>query len=227
MTLPTLHRLTFQEMDHLSTGAVELTFTASRSVRHSAGQHGIWVVPGGGGKPFTIASAPGAATVRLLTSLTSGSRFKRALSALEPGDGVRLAAPLGAFTLDPTASSTVMLSQGLGISPFLAMLREEAAGAARPPSTLLHIGAAHRWAEVERVAAHASLLRSSEAFAEAVDRAVADQPSAQFLVAGSRAFVADTTRRLRQTGIARRQVATDRPYGLGNPAGAPAQPVPA
>lgn len=54
-------------------------------LRFAASQHGLWLVPGGGGKPFSIASAPEAEAMELAPILHEASRTKSGLRALRAG----------------------------------------------------------------------------------------------------------------------------------------------
>lgn len=118
-------------------------FRPRHPLRFTAGQHGLWVVPGGGVKPFTIASAPEDDLITLGTGLSSGSRFKRALGALEAGSKVRFVGPVGGFTLEGAGAAVVMLAQGMGVTPFRSMLRHVAISGADTRTTLIHLGARH------------------------------------------------------------------------------------
>ena len=71
---------------------------------------------------FSIASSPFAEEL-VVTTRMRDSVFKRALSALPIGEEVRIAGPMGSFTLhNNTARPAVLLAGGIGIAPFLSIL---------------------------------------------------------------------------------------------------------
>jgi len=92
----------------------------------------------GNSRTFSIASAPHEDSLQFATRLRD-TAFKRVLGALAAGAPVKLRGPMGTFTLpeDP-ARPVVMLAGGIGITPFMSMLRH-AEHAKRPGSrTLLY-----------------------------------------------------------------------------------------
>jgi hypothetical protein len=79
-------RLLLNSITRDGRGALALNFRPRRRLCFTAGQHGLWIVPGGGVAPFTVASAPEEELVTLGTSVASQTRLKRALAALTAGD---------------------------------------------------------------------------------------------------------------------------------------------
>jgi ferredoxin-NADP reductase len=77
-------------------------------------------------RSFTIASAPHEDGVTIATRLRD-SAFKRVLDKLEPGAEVYIEGPMGSFTLHQNSSKpAVLLSGGIGITPFLSIARQAA-----------------------------------------------------------------------------------------------------
>jgi ferredoxin-NADP reductase len=77
----------------------------------------------GPSRTFSIASAPHEGSVQIATRLRD-TAFKRTLGALAAGAPVRLRGPMGNFTLpDDPERPVVMLAGGIGITPFMSMLR--------------------------------------------------------------------------------------------------------
>jgi ferredoxin-NADP reductase len=92
----------------------------------------------GNSRTFSIASAPHEESLQFATRLRD-TAFKRVLGGLAAGTPVKLRGPMGTFTLpeDP-ARPVVMLAGGIGITPFMSMLRH-AEHVKRPGSrTLLY-----------------------------------------------------------------------------------------
>ena len=77
----------------------------------------------GDSRTFSIASAPHEGSLQFATRLRD-TAFKRVLGGLAAGAPVKLRGPMGSFVLpeDP-ARPVVMLAGGIGITPFMSMLR--------------------------------------------------------------------------------------------------------
>lgn len=83
--------------------------------------------PNSAQRTFSLASAPFEEHLLVATRMREGSAFKRALKALPPGAKVRIKGPFGSFALDPNpARPAVLIAGGIGITPFMSMLRQEA-----------------------------------------------------------------------------------------------------
>jgi len=170
---------------------------------------------------FSFVSAPGDATVRVAfqTPGTRGSSAKRALLALRPGTRVTATRVLGDFVLprDP-AVPALLVAGGIGVTPFLAMLRANAAAAATggPRRDLVLV--------LRSSAAEPAYLPELEALADAgaarlvpfIDRrpdaaaiaaAVPDLAARVAYVSGPPGMVAALTAMLRRAGA--RRVRTD------------------
>lgn len=107
------------------------TFRFSRPDAYSfqAGQHyilGLDTADGEQRKAFSHAEAPSDPETTVTTRL-SGSAFKSALAALEPGDTVDFSGPFGRMLLDDGVRRVVYLSGGVGITPVRSLLRDAAA----------------------------------------------------------------------------------------------------
>jgi len=81
----------------------------------------------GDSRAFSIASAPADERLRIATRLRD-TAFKRALKTLPLGTAVELDGPFGSMTLHKNAAKTaVFVAGGIGITPFMSMLRQAAA----------------------------------------------------------------------------------------------------
>lgn len=188
-------------------GVTAFAFAPVGPVDHPAGSHAFLTLGSGGTKPFSLASAPEDPHVLVGTRLDSGSRFKRALAGLRPGDRVRLRRPPQRSALAGTGDDVVLLAQGVGITPHRALLRHLAARGDRRRVRLVHVGRGHPFrADTEALAAAAAYPGDRGAFRAELDRLTTDLPRATFHVSGSPAFVRDTTTALAAAGVPRRQV---------------------
>ncbi len=131
VTNTTRYTLTLVERVQIAARSWEFVFSAMPQLTHRAGQYMEWTL--GHGHPdmrgnrryFTIASAPGDAQVRLAVRIDEKpSSYKRALIELVPGDSITATGVAGDFVL-PTNTATPMLwiAGGIGITPFMSMIR--------------------------------------------------------------------------------------------------------
>jgi len=76
---------------------------------------------------FSLVSAPFEPELCVATRMREGSAFKRALAALAAGAPIRLRGPRGSMTLrDDPQRPCVFIAGGIGITPFMSMLRQAA-----------------------------------------------------------------------------------------------------
>jgi ferredoxin-NADP reductase len=93
-------------------------------------------------RTYSIASPPYAGELMICTRLRD-TAFKRTLAAARPGLELRIEGPAGSFTLHRKAERpAVFLAGGIGITPFMSMLRQ--ADHDREPRTLTLIYSCRR-----------------------------------------------------------------------------------
>jgi ferredoxin-NADP reductase len=204
--------LTLETVAASRSGAVEFVFQPKRPISFRAGQGGL-VVTGGGAKPFTFASADRSGLISIATTLRSGSRFKRALAGLRPGDRVFAAGAIGTLPAIDPAESQVLVAQGIGITPFLSMARSHGTLNA----TLLQVGAPHYFDEVAAATASAEHHDHREGLQDAVRRAIATYPAAQWSLSGRSGFVTAIAAQLRNAGVPARSIHKDAFWGMRTP----------
>jgi len=186
------------------------SFRPTRTLRHVAGQHGFLMVKGAGMKPFSLASAPEDDEVLIGTKLASGSKFKTALAALQPGDQAQMRGPIMKFTLAGSTDDIVLLAQGVGITPYRSILRHIAAAGIAKDTTLLHVGAGHAYrSDTEALATRALYSTDSESFRLDLKQTYTDHPNASYFLSGAPVFIKQTTAVLVEAGIPKRQVKKD------------------
>jgi ferredoxin-NADP reductase len=88
---------------------------------------------------FSHASAPGDPLLEMATRM-SGSAFKRALDAMEPGGSAVIAGPGGRLRLPEPDGQIVFLVGGVGITPVHSLLREAVARGRRFDGAVLIFG---------------------------------------------------------------------------------------
>jgi ferredoxin-NADP reductase len=114
-------------------------FGRPRGFLFQAGQN-ILLTPGEGWEnhTFTIASAPHEPELMIATRMRE-SAFKVRLQAMEPGEAVTIDGPDGAMVLHADASRpAVFIAGGIGITPFLSILRDVQHRRLAHPITLLY-----------------------------------------------------------------------------------------
>jgi ferredoxin-NADP reductase len=80
----------------------------------------------GNTRTFSMASAPSENEIMFATRLRD-TAFKRSLRNMKPGTRIKVDGPMGSFNLHKNASKpAVFLAGGIGITPFLSMIREAA-----------------------------------------------------------------------------------------------------
>src|SRR4029077_12121735 len=80
----------------------------------------------GNSRTFSIVSAPHENELAIATRMRD-TAFKRVLKAMPAGGRVGLRGPAGLFTLEPADSRpAVFLAGGIGVTPFVSILREAA-----------------------------------------------------------------------------------------------------
>ena len=80
---------------------------------------------GQGSRTLSLVSAPFEQELMLATRMRD-SAFKRALKALPDGASIRIDGPFGDLTLGDTGRPAVFIAGGIGITPFMSMLRQAA-----------------------------------------------------------------------------------------------------
>jgi ferredoxin-NADP reductase len=87
---------------------------------------------------FSLVSAPFEAELAVATRMREGSAFKRALKGLPAGAKLEMKGPRGVMTLHEERSRAgVFIAGGIGITPFMSMLRQAARDGVDRPLFLL------------------------------------------------------------------------------------------
>lgn len=185
--------------------------------RHEAGQHGLLSLPGGkGNRPFSLASSPAEQYVIVGTHVRESSSYKQALAELKPGDIVSMRGPILNFTFDSSKSTSVMLAQGIGITPFRSMLLHKKEVGLPMKTVLVHVAAdKHAYRDItEKIADESLYLTTKEEFAQqTTETAKKLGNDAAYFVSGSPAFIASTKKLLIESGIAGKNIRKDSFFG--------------
>lgn len=144
--IPDKQDLTLVEKKHEYGDIYSFLFKPERPVHYAAGQYIHMLVHDlpEDVKPthhFSIASAPSSdELVQFTTHVREGSAYKQAFAKLAPGDKVSIFKVKGDFIMPENVhTETVLIAGGIGITPFRAMMREEAHENCGRPITLVHV----------------------------------------------------------------------------------------
>jgi ferredoxin-NADP reductase len=124
----------------LAEGTLAFRFEKPAGFNFKAGQAVVLELlepPAGDGqkrRTFSLVSAPFESALVIATRMRD-TAFKRALKALPNGASMKLVGPIGQFTLGEGARPAVFIAGGIGITPFMSMLRQAAND--RSPQRLL------------------------------------------------------------------------------------------
>lgn len=219
----------------LAEDVAEFTFDISGSgFQYRPGQYVTVTLPALQGQPipvkshdFSIASSPHDITKLQIVARRSDSLFKSALFALTPGEKIRLTGPKGVMTLPETVREPlVCVAAGIGITPFLSMMRY-AAGmqtthrmdvyhCVPSPQAVLHAE------ELQRLAAHTPGLVVHMTYGRSGIRrlllpaAGAADPQALWYLAGPPEMVTSLRSLLREGGIINNRIRWEGFTGYGS-----------
>lgn len=205
-----------------------------------AGQAFEIILPGGpegedGSHAFSIVTAPHEAELMFATRMRD-SRFKRALGALPLGAELNIDGPFGSLTLHKNpARAAVLIAGGIGITPFMSMLRHAVEQRSAQTLVLLYSNRrpedaafltelqalARRHPPLRLLATMTDMAHSTQAWDGAtghidgafVQRAVAGLPAPVFYVAGPPAMVEAMREALQDAGVDEDDVRSEEFFG--------------
>jgi ferredoxin-NADP reductase len=124
--------IALRRREQVAEGTLAFYFDRPAGFSHEAGQNAMFTLTepqedaAGPSRTFTIASAPHEPELMIATRMRD-SAFKRTLAAAPLGTKIDMEGPAGVMVLHEDASRpAVFLAGGIGITPFLAMVRDAA-----------------------------------------------------------------------------------------------------
>jgi ferredoxin-NADP reductase len=175
---------------------------------------------------FSLASAPFEEGLAIATRMRDASAYKNALRTLPLGARLKLKGPRGLMTLHEDRSrAAVFIAGGIGITPFMSMLRQAAHDGLAQPLYLLYSNRsaadAPFLAELQKLAQQNGSFRllarmtDAEGFIDedTVKRFVAGAAAPLFYLAGPPAMVTAMKSILRGAGIGDQDVRSEQFYG--------------
>jgi ferredoxin-NADP reductase/Na+-translocating ferredoxin:NAD+ oxidoreductase RnfD subunit len=229
-------KLTLLRIEKTAAGCYDFVFRPDRRLAFQPGQYLDWTlsVPQpdnrGNRRPFTLASAPTEAEVRLGVKFHDyPSAFKQSLAAMQRGDIIYASQLAGTFTLpnDPNRK-LAFIAGGIGVTPFRSMIQELINRQEKRPIVMLYGN--NRMAEIaygdifERAVQELGLrivyavanpeLPGYPVHAGVVDEVliqdhIPDYLERTFFVSGPRAMVLRFQTSLRQIGVPRSNIRVD------------------
>jgi len=229
-------RFTLVGVEKMAADAYDFIFVSDRKFSFKPGQYLDWTLDirsvdaRGNRRPFTIASAPADKEIRLGVKFYPGpSAFKRALSAMRPGDAIFGSQLAGAFTLPKNRDEKLaFLAGGIGITPFRSMVRDLLARGDERSIVLLYgnnkideiaYSTLFQWAE-EKFGMRTVYAVTDEEVSGAnfhqglidealIRRAIPDFGERTFYISGPRSMVTKFERVLRGLGVGRSRIKVD------------------
>jgi|SRR5687767_3408977 len=121
-------KLTLLHSKEVGDGVISFTFAPEGALQWAAGQSIRLEIPCGYGsdeRRFTISSAPYEQEITISTRI-SLSTFKQALINLQPGTQANGYSIEGTFTWPATDQNILLVAAGVGITPYISMLKQRA-----------------------------------------------------------------------------------------------------
>ena len=219
------YKTTLARRQDIARGTVALYLKKPEGFTFAAGQAVYVTLPGqtevdskGGVRTFSIASAPQAPELMIVTRMTD-TAFKRCLAGLSAGSPIGIEGPYGDLTLEGEAGPAVFLAGGIGITPFRSIIHDVSAQNPSRDLTLFYSnrspGDAGFLAELQQLAQQNPRFRLVATMTNAADwqgergyiaremieRHVGDITKPVFYLAGPPAMVAGMETLLEQAGV--------------------------
>ncbi len=226
--LPVLraNKLAFLKSHQESGEVISFEFEKHAKITWKAGQHGLFMFPrihikGLPFRAFSIASSPQEKVLRISTRIQSNpSDFKKCLLKLGRGDTMRIRGPFGPFYLSRNDVSVVFVAGGIGITPFLGLLRDFSLGNNKHPRSVHLVYSTtespHAFKdEIEGIRGQlpvvdAAYVTHRDQLLQKLDSLVAEiKDQALYYISGPSSMIRGIRRYLRRKGIASRNIYTD------------------
>jgi len=126
----------------IAEGTTEILLERPEGFRFKPGQYALIILPElteGNRRELSIASSPNDEKQLRFAFRNSESSFKKGVLKLEIGSTLEIEGPYGLFTLQKNESNVVLIAGGIGITPFMSMMRFAAEEKAPVHITLISI----------------------------------------------------------------------------------------
>ncbi len=166
---------------------------------------------------FSIVSIPDEKIITVAMRITHDpSAFKQHLLTLEPKSTLSLRGPFGFFHIKDMLSPIIMIAGGIGITPFMAFLKEMKKENKRDVHLLYSAKQQHLFKdEIENIrssinACTVAFIQSREALLDALDAKIQRyQSSGFFYISGKKAMIKTIKKHLKDAKVPRKRILTD------------------
>jgi len=138
-------KVILKEKKEISTGTFEFTFSLDKPVEFKSGQWAILKLnelkypdDRDGKRVLSITNSPNENTLLKFATRISDSGFKKTLNELPIGESAEIERIGGKFTLPQISCHIIMIAGGIGITPFMSMLRDMRDNKNSIPVTLIY-----------------------------------------------------------------------------------------
>lgn len=209
------HKLVFIEKVHEQDDIVSFVFKPVKIFDWKAGQHMLLTVnhapkdKKGNKRMFSVSSAPHEDTIRITTHVPKDepSSFKMALTELEKNTQIIARGPVGLMTLTRPQPQHVFLAGGIGITPFISLLRQNIYEKLNTDITLLYSNKTQDFLfqkEIDEIVStnkNIKVIYSNERINEnLVTKSTKDIENTIFFVSGPRPMVVEIKKLLKNLG---------------------------
>lgn len=212
-----------KEQKDIADGTTEVIFIRPESFSFVPGQYIQLEIPKmtfkdpkGNSRVFSIASDPRSKDSLSVVFRQSDSGFKKTLTSLPIGSSLNLEGPMGNFTFEPNAgTSHVFVAGGVGISPFMSMLRHSSALDAPASVKLIYANRSEKTTayrkELKELARDTRWFIYKEIFGKITKDVLEKfyQPEVLWWIVGPPRMVAEVSYVLQQMGVTQKAIRTE------------------
>jgi ferredoxin-NADP reductase len=222
-------KLKLKSKQKLTDNIYEFIFTNAGRLNFEAGQYMEWTLPKaksdarGNRRTFSISSEPKSDEVRLVTKFAvKSSSFKENLAGLKSGDYIMAGQLAGDFTLpSDTSQKLVMIAGGIGIAPYVSMVKFMIKNKQPRNITLIYLAATEQeicykdvWKKAEGLGLKFRPVIDGGMASARLNKAklanlVPDYQDRRFYISGPNALVDNYAAMLRELNVSQNKIITD------------------
>lgn len=116
-------RVRIKEIKKVADFTKSFVFEKPNGFEYVAGQHGFVELSSDNGKPFSLVSSPHEKIIEFATIIRDQSKWKQELNNKKVGDELILSGPYGTFKYEISENDIALIAGGIGITPFMGILR--------------------------------------------------------------------------------------------------------
>ena len=222
--------LKLKEKIEIANNTFEYVFSTVRKIMFTSGQYMEWTLPHsnpdtrGNRRYFTIASSPNESEIRIgVRQSNESSSFKKHLKEMEIGTEIIASQIAGDFVLPKDITKKIVLiAGGIGITPFISMLRHLLAIKEKRDIVLLYANKTEADIAYKEILEQANRELGIKTYyftgdlitGNSIKKMMPDYIERQFYISGPNRMVNDFKSILKDTGVKTRNILTDYFTGL-------------